>query len=221
LLVVTVILGALAGLLLPAVGAAREASRRTACASNLRQIGLAVIRYCDDHGGEFPRTTHDTDFRACWIYTLAPFMEGVDAIRICPSDLRGEERLKSRMSSYAMNAYVTNGSVPGSYLNRNKLPSVTRTIVAVELTDRESRPVSVFDDHVESHRWFTSSNIAHGTVMDTMRGEVSVNRHDGIANYLFADGRVAAISEEVISQWCEAALAFVKPDEAAALSILE
>jgi prepilin-type processing-associated H-X9-DG protein/prepilin-type N-terminal cleavage/methylation domain-containing protein len=221
LLVVTVILGALAGLLLPAVQAAREASRRTACASNLRQIGLAVIRFCDDHLGEFPRTTHDTDLQACWIYTLAPFMEGVDAIRICPSDLRGEERLRARMSSYAMNAYVTNGSVPGAYLNRNKLPSVTRTLVAVELTDRESRPVSEFDDHVESHRWFTSSNIAHGTVTDAVRGEVSVDRHAGAANYLFADGRVAAISEATISQWCEAPLAFVKPDEAAAMTTFE
>lgn len=40
LLVTTSILGLLAGLLLPAVQAAREAARRTACINNLHDIGI-------------------------------------------------------------------------------------------------------------------------------------------------------------------------------------
>lgn len=54
LLVVMVIIALLVGLLLPALGRAREEARKTQCRSNLRQIGLAMMMYSNDNRGWFP-----------------------------------------------------------------------------------------------------------------------------------------------------------------------
>ncbi len=53
LLVVIAIVGLLAALILPAVQAARESSRRVGCLNNLKQIGLALNNYVASHGA-FP-----------------------------------------------------------------------------------------------------------------------------------------------------------------------
>ena len=54
LLVVIAIIAILAGMLLPALAAAREKARRSACMNNLNQIAKGLESYCGDYSQYFP-----------------------------------------------------------------------------------------------------------------------------------------------------------------------
>ena len=95
LLVVIAVIAVLIGLLLPAVQAARETSRRLQCMNNLRQLGVATLNYEEAHArlpsaGEFgpfheavkyvPGVNHFiVDIRSgpnrSWIVNLLPYLE--------------------------------------------------------------------------------------------------------------------------------------------------
>jgi prepilin-type N-terminal cleavage/methylation domain-containing protein len=80
LLVVIAIIGILVALLLPAVQAAREAARRTQCANQLRQIGLAILNF-EDGNRRFPAgstsegTPINGPYSSTWTVDILPFIE--------------------------------------------------------------------------------------------------------------------------------------------------
>ena len=173
LLVVIATIGLLVALLLPAIGSVRESAMRTQCASNMRQLGLAMLLYTDAHGGKIPPSTCTVNnVELAWIEQLAPYIEDVDVLRMCPNDPHGAGRVELGETSYTMNPYVTDEVHPSDGgCNDRDLMSDAHTMWAFEIS-QITLPGSDRTDHVHAFTWFGPYDVYRGAVFSNVQSEV-------------------------------------------------
>lgn len=202
-LIVIGILATLAVISTLAVSRGVMVAKRANCASNMRQIGIAIVSYSGDHNGRLPLTSHSTgDSRVkingkwvntielSWIYALSEYLDEMDEVRVCPADERErrERILQINATSYLLNDIVFDPELCG---RMSRIQDPARTMMAFI----SSRPVSRTWDHAHCGNWSSWAALTSDIAPDRHRtGGRAPDRTDGTANYLYADGHVANLS---------------------------
>jgi prepilin-type processing-associated H-X9-DG protein len=203
--------GVLIALLLPAVQAAREASRRMACANNLKQIGLALHNYHDTYKTFPPAYIADADGKPMhsWRVLILPFIESshvyqqydfnepwngpnnsqlahmMPAVYRCPTD---------PVITTNTTAYLAI-SGKGSVFNDGQGSSI------MNITDGASNTILVTEVAGSTVHWMEPRDLDLNTMQmainATEDGTTISSHHPGGAQVIFADGAVRFLADSL------------------------
>src|SRR2546423_675562 len=218
LLVVIAIIAILAAILFPVFAQAKEAAKRTACLSNMRQLGMATEMYIQDYDFAYPQvkvttTDHpevdDADgsietpdigsvFALLLPYTShgsqstedVLFRQGLFA---CPADTNPFDQTCPDVVNIGGPPLVS-FLINGYFVWGLKETEITHPSETINYAERRSVPELGAPQYCDDiyHPWFNPANpVAPADEMDPHTGAIATHRHLGGANYCFAEGHAA------------------------------
>ena len=202
LLVVIAIISILSAILFPVFARVRENSRRTSCASNLKQLGLGVAQYLQDFDSVYPRANNNPDGKENWYHVLQPYLKSTQ-ILVCRTSgvIRGGNSYGWNICGTSPTAPVGNGF--GFYYGQACTPSgaslhmsaVAEPAASILLVDPPSNAYN--NSHLYALGYSTKDYIPvlHGGQVGPFfpapsKAGTPLDSYAGGGNYLFADGHV-------------------------------
>jgi len=198
LLVVIAIISILAAILFPVFARARESARRSACQSNLKQLGLGMAQYTQDYDERFPRTDYYpiSGGRVTWTDMIFPYVKS-DQVFVCPSNNKLTRR---NDPTYISNGFDSNagGYAPAGQGLAFPIRENTKPVVLISQVPASASTILFGDSNGKGFARmqtpiFTASNSATLANGNPTFGDASwyyVGRHFEGCNWLYIDGHV-------------------------------
>lgn len=192
LMIVAVIVAILAGIVIPALYAAKNKAQQVTCVNNLRQLFLAFEQYTNDNNGLLPRPnnsgTSKDGTRNCnaevWFKAVDWYLTALQ-----PSSKRDEISLEERLLLVKQDPIFN--SVPFSNQDATRTIKMNQNLALpsecqrpIETIGTPSKTVLLFDGRINSTGVADNYEGSYGSV---------AQRHSKAANILFIDGHVERI----------------------------
>ena len=206
LLVVIAIIAIIAAILFPVFASAREKARQTTCASNLKQLGLALVQYTQDYDEYFPcGATITGQAGRGWAGEIYPYVNSTGAY-LCPDD-QTVQTPPSHTLSYGFNIEAMRKLATSPYttqahqMSEFNAPSLTVAISEVTLGQfltSTSENYSCGSNGIDSYSIDGKCAQANGPFPN---GNSSIARHNNGqgSNYAYCDGHVKYLTPNLVS----------------------